>query len=221
MYDTSGTYSVCHATTPDNDIALRLAWLKGEVVRAEDRAGLLRAEEEWARAASMRHPVTTEDAYAWFGTFLGLFPPFAIFARIVMGGMDRRGTFENGAIFWILMLVVMNVVCCFVGRKFGRLLGRSIGNPRAKGWLRYLVLSLFVGLTWAVVTGGAGGAVGFGIGAIFGMIFAAPVAVTTFPVFALFHRIQSHGGMIEERDLWPIAFGIPLAASALILSFGQ
>lgn len=222
MYDTSGAHSVCHNTaTPDDDIALRLAWLKGEVVRAEDRAGLMRAEAEWERAASMRGPVTTAEAYAWFGTFLGLFPPFTVFARMVAGGMDSRSNLGNTGLFWLLLLLAMNVVCCFVGRKFGRVLGRALGNPRSKNWLAYLVLSLLVGLAWGVVTGGAGGAVGFGIGAIFGIFCAVPVAVTTFPVFAVLHRIQSHGGMIEERDLWPIAFGIPLAASALIMSFGQ
>lgn len=221
MYDTSGTHSVCHATTPDNDIALRLAWLKGEVARAENSEEALRAEAEWERAALMRNPVTTEEAYAWFGTFLGLFPPFAIFARMAGGGMDGRSNLGNTGIFWLLLLLGMNAVCCLVGRKFGRVLGRSLGDPRAHVWPWYLLLSLLLGLAWAAVTGGAGGALGFGIGAVFGILCALPVAVTTFPVFAVLHRIQSHGGMIEERDLWPIAFGIPLAAAALALSVGQ
>lgn len=221
MYDTSGTHSVCHATTPDNDISLRIAWLKGEVARAENSAPTMRAEAEWEHAASMRNPVTTEEAYAWFGTFLGLFPPFAIFASIIAGGMDSRSNLENSGLFWILLLMAMNAVCCFVGRKFGRVLGRTLGDPRAHGWFWYVVLSLLLGVAWATVTGGAGGAVGFGIGAIFGIACALPVALTTFPVFAVLHRIQSHGGMIEERDLWPMALGIPLATAALILSVGK
>jgi hypothetical protein len=221
MYDTSGTHSVCHATTHDNDISLRIAWLKGEVERAENRAATLRAETEWERAALMRSPVTTEEAYAWFGTFLGLFPPFAIFARMIAGGMDSRSNLGNTGIFWLLLLMAMNAVCCLVGRKFGRVLGHSLGDPRAHVWPWYLLLSLLVGLAWAVVTGAAGGAVGFGIGAIFGIFCAMPVAATTFPAFAVLHRIQSHGGMIEERDLWPIALGIPLATAALIMSLGQ
>lgn len=222
MYDTSGTHSVCDTTNPDNDISLRIAWLKGEVVRADKREELLRAETEWARAASMHSPVPTEEAYAWFGTFLGLFPPFTLFAGLVAGGMSSRSNIGGGnALFWILLLMVMNVVCCFVGRKFGRVLGRSLGDPRSRGWVEHIVLSLLIGLAWAVVTGGAGGAVGFGIGAIVGIFCALPVALTCFPVFAVLQRIQSHGGMIEERDLWPIAFGIPLAAAALIMSLGQ
>ncbi|HVF45737.1 MAG TPA: hypothetical protein VM936_22105 [Pyrinomonadaceae bacterium] len=221
MYDTSGTHSVCHATAADNDTALRIDWLKGEVARAENRDEALRAEAEWERAASMRSPVTTEDAYAWFGTFLGLFPPFAMFAKAVAGGMNGRSNLGDTAIFWLCLLMAMNAVCCLVGRKFGRVLGRSLGDPRAHGWFWYVVFSLLVGGAWAVVTGAAGGALGFGIGAIFGIFFAMPVALTNFPVFAVLHRIQSHGGMIEERDLWPIAFGIPLATAALIMSLGR
>jgi hypothetical protein len=169
----------------------------------------------------MINPTDTEDAYAWFGMFLGLFPPFAIFARLAVGGMVRRGNLDDTGLFWVAMFLVMNVVCCFIGRKFGRVLGSAVGDPRSRGWLAHVALSLATGAAWALVTGGAGGAVGFGVGALFGLVCALPVALVCFPVFAVLHRIQSHGGMIEERDLWPLAFGIPLAAAALIMSFGR
>jgi len=218
MYDTSGTHSVCHATTPDNDISLRLAWLKGEVERAENRAANLRAETEWERATLMRGPVNTEDAYAWFGTFLGLFPPFAIFARIFGGGGAFEKFLNDPSLEWLALLLAMNAACCYVGRRFGRVLGRTLGDPRAHGWFWHVAVSMLLGVAWAAVTGAAGGAPFFGIGAIFGVFFATPVALATFPVFAVLHRIQSHGGMIEEHDLWPIALGIPLATAALIMS---
>ncbi|HVF45242.1 MAG TPA: hypothetical protein VM936_19605 [Pyrinomonadaceae bacterium] len=221
MYDTSGTHSVCHATAHDNDTALRIAWLKGEVERAENRAELLRAEAEWERAALMRSPVTTEEAYAWFGTFLGLFPPFAIFIRIFGGGRNPERIFDGDMLPWLLLLLAMNAVCCYVGRRFGRVLGRSLGDPRAHDWLRHVVVSLLLGGAWAAVTGASGGAPFFGIGAVFGVACAIPVALATFPIFAALHRIQSHGGMIDEHDLWPIAFGIPLATAALIMSLGK
>ncbi|HKG15744.1 MAG TPA: hypothetical protein VKB12_20655 [Pyrinomonadaceae bacterium] len=221
MYDTSGTHSVCHTATPDNDISLRIAWLKGEVERAENRAATLRAETEWELAAAMRAPVNTEEAYAWFGTFLGLFPPFTIFVRVFGGGRVLDRILDDASLPWLALLLAMNAVCCVVGRKFGRVTGRSLGNPRERSWPAYLLISLLLGVAWAAVTGAAGGTPFFAIGAIFGAVFALPVAVATFPVFAVLHRIQSHGGMIEERDLWPMAFGIPLAASALIMSLGQ
>ena len=220
MYDTSGTHSICYAAPPDNDISVRIAWLKGEVARAENSAAAARAQIELERAQSMLKPASADDAYAWFGTFLGLFPPCAIFVRL-FGSGGWGSIFHDGALFWVLLLLVMNFVCCLVGRKFGRVLGRSLGDPREHGWAAHIFISLLAGLAWGAVTGAAGGAVGFGLGAIFGVLFAVPVALVTFPVFATFHRIQSHGGMIEERDLWPLAVGIPLATAAFILSLGK
>jgi len=221
MYDTGGTHSVCHATAPDHDIALRLSWLKAEAARAENREAALRAEEEWARAASMRGPVTAEEAYAWFGTFLGLFPPFAIFIRIFGGGRDFDRLVNDASLPWVALILGMNVICCAVGRRFGRVMGRAVDDTLARGWPAYLFISLMTGLAWAAVTGAAGGALFFGIGAVFGVCCAVPVALAAFPVFATLHRIQTHGGMIEERDLWPLALGIPLAAAALIMSVGR
>jgi hypothetical protein len=222
MYDTSGTHSVCYAAPPDNDISVRIAWLKGEVERAENSAVAARAAIELERAQSMLNPTPVDEAYAWFGAFLGLFPPFAIFVRLFGRGVSWEHLFSDGMFFfWALLLLVMNVVCCVVGRKFGRVLGRSLGDPREHVWPAHIFLAMLTGLAWGAVTGAAGGAVGFGLGALFGVLFAVPVALVTFPVFAALHRIQSHGGMIEERDLWPLAMGIPLAAAALILSAGK
>jgi hypothetical protein len=193
---------------------VKIDWLKREVARAESGVELAR-EAESLRALAMAEPISTQEAFAWFGTFLGLFPPFAIFTRLLIDSNLR-----NGALYWSFLLVLMNLVCCAVGRKFGRMLGRMWGDPRARSWAGHIPLSLLMGLAWAVVTGGLGGAVGFGIGAVFGVVCAIPVALAAFPLFALLHRIQSHGGMIEERDLWPLAFGIPLTAAAMIMTVG-
>jgi hypothetical protein len=73
-------------------------------------------------------------------------------------------------------------------------------------------------VAWGVVTGAAGGAVGFVVGAVFGVMCALPVALAAFPVFALLHRALSRDGMIEERRLWPLAWGVPLIVTATILS---
>jgi len=170
----------------------------------------------------MRNPLNAEEAFAWFGTFLGLFPPFALFGR-VLGVALREGTSRNlptadGALYWMLLFLAMNAVCCLVGRKFGALLGRRVGDPRAWSWPVYVFSTLVMAAAWAVVTGAAGGAVAFVVGAFFGVICAVPVALLGFPAFAVLHRLLSHGGMIEEHDLWPLAFGVPLTIAALIMS---
>jgi hypothetical protein len=218
MYDTSGAHSVCNAAPPDDDIAVRIAWLKGEVVRAEDRAAAARAEREWARAVSMTRPVSTEDAFARFGFWLGLLPPAAIFVRILTASGFGGG---DALRFWGALFLLMNIICCAVGWKFSGYLGRLAGDPRSREWPAYVFRSLLTALAWALFTGGLGGFVGFGIGAVVGAFCAAPVALAAFPVFAVLHRVQSHNGMIEARDLRTIAIGIPLTAAAMILAVGK
>jgi hypothetical protein len=213
MYDTSGTHSVCDTRPADSDTGLRLQWLRGEIARAEHPQAVVWARE-WERALAIARPVSTEQAYAKFGACLGLFPPFALFARIV-AMQTEAGT----ALFWFVLLSLMNVVCWVVGWKLAAQMGRKLGDPRARGSCSYFFLSLLVGLGWAVVTGGAGGAVGFGIGAVVGVFCAVPVALAGFPLFAMLHRAHSHGGMIEERDLRPLAYGIPLTIAGIILSW--
>ena len=165
--------------------------------------------------------MSTEEAYAWFGTFLGLFPPFAIFVRIFGGGLSNWEGLPPAAFLWMALLLLMNGVCCLVGRKLARVLGRGIGDPRSRSWLGNLLFALMVGGAWGAGTGGLGGAPFFLIGALFGVVCAIPVALAAFPVFAVLHRAQSHGGMIEEADLWPLALGIPLTAAALIMSVAR
>jgi len=166
--------------------------------------------------------LTTGEAYAWFGTFLGLFPPFAIFARIFGGalaeGVTRRLPTADGFLFWGLMFLAMNAVCCLVGRKMGARLGHHFGDPRRWSWPVFVFSSLLMAVAWSVATGAAGGAVAFILGAFFGVACALPIALVTFPVFAVLHRLLSHGGMIEERRLWPLAFGVPLIITAMILN---
>jgi hypothetical protein len=189
-----------------------MSWLKAEIARDEQRGKSFSALQE-ERALGIA--LSTEEAYAWFGTFLGLFPPFAIFCRMLSNGF--RG---DAALGWGLIFLGMNAVCCLVGRKSGAYFGRRVGDPRAWSWFVLLFCSMLMGTAWGIVTGGAGGAVGFGIGAIPGVICAVPVALAAFPVFAALHRAVARDGMIEERRLWPLAFGIPVTIAALILSPG-
>jgi hypothetical protein len=211
MYDTGGSYSVCRPTTQDLHIAQRLSWLKAELDPKVQR-GRLAWEREQCRALSMQRPLTTEQAYRLFGTFLGLLPPFALFERYITEARSHQT-------FWpVAFCVAMNVVCCLVGRWFGGYLGRWAGNPRTRTLVGFALVVFAMAIAWSVVTGGLGGMLFFGIGAIFGVFCAAPVALAAFPVFAILHRHLSRGGMIEARQVWPLAFGIPLTIAAFILS---
>jgi hypothetical protein len=188
-----------------------MSWLKQESDPEVQRRALALQEEE-CRALSMQRPLTTEQAYRLFGTFLGLIPPFALFERTLASSGG------NPPLWPVLFCVGMNVICCLVGRRFAGYLGRSMSNPRALSGVGFAFTIFLMVITWSLVTGGSGGALFFGIGAIFGAIFAAPVALIGFPAFAILHRLISRGGMIEERHTWPLAFGIPLTIAAVIMS---
>ena len=170
------------------------------------------------RAVALGGALPTSEAYAWLGTFLGLFPPCAIFARILGAAYREDAPLSDGFLLWGLLFLSMNAVCCYVGRSTGRAVGRRLGDPRAFSLPLVLLFSLMMAVVWGVATGAAGGAVGFLVGAVFGVACAVPVALAAFPVFALLHRALSRDGMIEERRLWPLAWCIPLVITALILS---
>ena len=77
--------------------------------------------------------------------------------------------------------------------------------------------AMLTGLCWGLVTGAAGGLVAFGLGAIVGVICAVPIGVCAFVLFTTLHRPLARGGMIDARHFWPLACGITLTISALIL----
>ena len=83
--------------------------------------------------------------------------------------------------------------------------------------LPLLLLTPVAAFVWGAVTGAAGGALFFGIGAIFGVICALAVALPSFMVFTTFHRLLARGGMIDARHLRPLAWGVALTIAALIL----
>jgi hypothetical protein len=212
MYDTGGSYNVCRPAPVGYELHARLRRLRAEVELAESGA-LARREAEEAATMMLRRPVNVAEAYGWFGLFLGLFPPAAIFSRLFLGEITSSG-FEWG---WLALVIFMNAVCAVVGRKTALFIAAQLGQPREQPWPLLCAVSLLAALVWGVVTGGAGGLVFFGFGAFFGALYAVAVALVAFPAFALLHRLLSRGGMIDEHTLWPLAFGLPAVVAAAIL----
>ena len=80
-----------------------------------------------------------------------------------------------------------------------------------------LLMLPLIGAAWGAVAGFAGGLVFFGLGAIAGLICAVPVGIIAFTLFAPLHRLLARGGMIDARHFWPLACGVTMIISALIL----
>jgi hypothetical protein len=212
MYDTNGARSVCQPAQIDYDITARMKWLKFEVERAEQPRPNVRRAREDEQMLRLLNPLPAREAFAWFGLFLGLFPPAAIFCRALFSMRN-----ESAIAVYAAFAVGMAAICCVVGRAMGKSLAHAAENVERRAWWQMLILPALLGVVWGLVTGAAGGALVFGIGAVFGAACAIPIGALAFTAFMLFHRLLARGGMIEERQFWPLAFGIPSIIAAAIL----
>ncbi|HVG28291.1 MAG TPA: hypothetical protein VM864_01090 [Pyrinomonadaceae bacterium] len=208
---TGGPRRTYHAAPPDPDLDARLKWLVAANAAADRRERLrLRRPRGEQEAMLMRRPVPTERAFARFGLLLGLLPPAAIFLRLALLS-HFTGLFN-------LIFLPMLLVCALMGRRMGAHAGRTFDESERASRGRTLVDALEDAFIWAAATGGAGGAIFFGFGAVFGFACALPVAMLAFALFAPLHRLLARDGMIDARHLAPLAWGINLTISALILS---
>lgn len=162
----------------------------------------------------MRRPVSMRRTYALFGMLLGTFPPAAIFFKVFGSELSRQKFFLS---WWLLLILAMNVACCLAGRFFGSKISLMLNGIERRSWTKKFLLALFAGWCWATGTGAAGGFVFYGFGAIFGALFAMPVGLLAFALFMPLHRSVARGGMIEARHLWPLACGVTMTLTALIL----
>ena len=160
----------------------------------------------------MRRPLTAQEAYARFGLLLGALVPAAIFIRILFAlNTDERMSY-------FIFLSLMNFTCALVGLGMGRLMGRNVEQVERRGWNRMFLHACGKGIAWGATTGAAGGLLAFGVGAIAGAAIAIPVGLVAFASFTLFHRLMARGVMIDARHFWPLACGVVLTITALILS---
>ncbi len=161
----------------------------------------------------MTNPVSAENAFAYFGLLLGIFPPAAIFIRLFI---DAR--IFNTDEFWILGFVfVVNLVSAAVGFFSGKLVGKIVAELEKTSWHRMILALPFVGVLWGVLTGGAGGAIVFIVGAFFGALLGAAVGGFALPVFVIFHRLLKSGDKIDRKHFLPFAFGVSFVISAFFL----
>jgi hypothetical protein len=203
--------------SPTQTIRARLNWLTRWNAEAERHAFLFRNAREEEEARRMLRPTGTREAFGIFGLLLGAFVPAALFYR-----MFNYGFYGNGSGFAQLLfpalLSAMNVACCLMGRKMGAVFGGRIDNYERASWHWMCVCAAGAGALWGLTTGAVGGFLFFGIGSLFGAFIALPLGMIGFLLFTPLHRLMACGGMIDARHLWPLACGVALTISALILS---
>jgi hypothetical protein len=212
MYQTRNSHGF-QQPTADESAQSRLNWLLS-INQDEAMRQRLFPHEIEEEMLLMRHPLAPRKAYGLFGLLLGTFPPAAIFIRMVEGEVltgNRNALGDMG------LLVVMNAICAMMGCYMGSALAARIGKLERGSWIKMFLLSPLMGLAWAIPTGAVGGVIVIVIGSIFGAIVATPVGLLAFSLFMPLHRLLSRGGMIDARHFWPVACGIVMMISALIL----
>lgn len=212
MYRFDTTTDERQAVSATHDLSVRLNWLTTALEESARHARLFRTAREAEEAASMRKPISTQEAYALFGMLLGLLPAGAIIFRLLnLIWWD----FQLGNFVYLSAGLAM---CMAVGYRRGAKAGLEMDEIERGSWPHTVVGSLEAGFIWAVITGAAGGAVFFLVGSLFGLICALPVGLAGFLLFTIFHRLLARGGMIDARRFWPLAWGVALTITALILS---
>ena len=218
MYNFHPANETATATfAPANDPCARLNWLTHWNAEAEQHLRLFRNAREEEQLRLMRRPVASRVAYARFGLLLGAFVPAALFYRMFNYGIDPRGS-DAAQLFMPLLLLAMNVVCGLMGWRMGAACGSRIDDYERTSWHRMCICAAGLGALWGLTTGALGGILFFGIGSLFGAFIALPFGMLGFLLFTLLHRLMARGGMIDARHLWPLACGVVLTITALILS---
>jgi hypothetical protein len=200
-------------TTTDASI---LQWLITENESTAARRALFKTGKEELDYESMSRPVSTQEAFVRFGTFLGTLPFAAITIRILMENSPEL----MPAIIYLIVIGIMAAITTFVGRATAGLVAKIVIRIERFRWSTMLPLLPLVGFLWGAVAGSAGGAIGFGIGAVFGFCIGGILGLLTVPGFVVVHRLLQRAGHIEHKHLLPLSLGIVLTLCAYIIGIG-
>jgi hypothetical protein len=205
----ANNFEFAHYSDDDRAAEARLnALLEIERETAREKA----LYQERVETGLVKSPITTQNAFSYFGLMLGTFPPMALFGKFV-----ANANFRGEEIWVIPFLVFVNAVCAGAGYFSGKLIGKLVAETEKWNWASMLLVSPLIGILWGIMAGGAGGIFIFLIGAIFGAIIAAMVGGVALPIFTAFHRWLKKGDVIGRDQFLPLALGITLIISAFIL----
>ncbi len=188
----------------------KLLAINAETVREKS---LYHSDREKTEAAMMKNPLSTVQAFSYFGLILGAFSPAAIFGRFLIDSSGLRS--ED---IWILgVIAIVNILSAVVGFFSGKLVGKMVREVENYSWGIMLLILPFIGVLWGIITGGASGIIILIVGAFFGAILGAMVGSVALPAFALLHRLLKKGEVIDRKLFLPMAFGITFIICGFIL----
>jgi hypothetical protein len=193
----------------------RYNWLLAENHRIAREKILYRNEHERLEAVTMRRPVKIAKAYRYFGLMLGAVPPAAITVRVAFSFADR-GFIEPGEIVLWLLVAFAGIVSGLVGYLSGKLTAKTVKRVEKFALPNRAALIAFVGMTWGIACGAAGGVFIFVFGAFPAALMGAVTGFLALPIFTTLLNFARSGDRVALSRFLPISLGIVLSIAAFI-----
>ena len=190
----------------------RLNWLINENHRAALDRSLYRNDRERLEAATMRRPVKISQAYRSFGFMLGSTPPAALVVKLAA----NTNRFDVEAFGFAMLVVLGGLVAGTAGYLSGKLTAKTVKRAERFSFPNRAALIAFVGMTWGIACGAAGGLVIFLIGAIPAAFIGGVTAAISLPIFSTVLDLVRRGDRVAFGHFLPLALGIVLTMIAFV-----
>ncbi|HEV8593066.1 MAG TPA: hypothetical protein VGQ55_13255 [Pyrinomonadaceae bacterium] len=191
----------------------RYNWLLAENHRIARGNALYRNDRELLEAETMRRPVKISKAYRYFGLMLGAIPPAAIVIKIAA----TESVIRPGQIAFLLLIAFAGMVTGLVGYFSGKLTAKTVKRTEKFALPNRAALIAFIGMTWGIACGTAGGVFIFVIGAFPAAFIGAVAGFVTLPIFATLLNFARSGDRVALSRFLPISLGIVLSIAGFIL----
>ena len=159
----------------------------------------------------MRHPLTHEKVFAYYGLMLGSMPPISIFILFSLSNSNVAAP-----VAWLLMAIT-TFVSAVTGYSFGKVVGTMVRKNEDRKLAELTMRLIAIGVLWGAIAGGAGGLFLFVIGAFFGALIGGVVGGVALPAFAIPYLAVKSGGVIDLKHFLPLSLGITFTICAFIL----
>lgn len=199
----------------ERDALRRLELLRVENAAFEDSGEHDLLFKLRSRDAGGTGTLSTKDAVAQLGLLTGSIPTSAVFLKLLFDGPGNSD--PAGAVALTLIILAAIAATSAVGYFSGKLSGKILAELESGSWLPMVFSLPFIGATWGLLSGAAGGFLLLGIGAIFGGAIGAMVGAAVLTAFGILHRAVKDGDEIERNRFLPLAFGITGTVAAFIL----
>lgn len=161
----------------------------------------------------MDHPIYASQAFRIFGCCMGLFPPFAIVGKLLVGSGDNPET-----LLFIILTSLAIATTAIMGWITGKFVGEKFEPLFSTNLISQIAFAVFTGAAWGAICGAVGGIFLLIVGAVIAGAFGAISTSIALPFFTIAYRWLSVDGMVERSKILPFAIGVPLIFGLMLIN---